>query len=73
MFLAPTPKGNLAARDLATKRGEKLKPGAINDRVQVLAERAGTPYIAGKKVTAHSLAGRAEHRPGASERTAGRA
>ncbi|MEU1221356.1 hypothetical protein [Streptomyces microflavus] len=55
VFQALTPKGNLAPRGLATKRGEKMKPGAINDRVQVLADRAGIPYIAGKKVTAHSL------------------
>ncbi|MEU7228890.1 hypothetical protein [Streptomyces chrestomyceticus] len=55
VFVALTVKGNLAPRKLATKRGEHLKPGAINDRVQVLADRAGVPYIAGKKVTAHSL------------------
>lgn len=55
IFVALTPKGNLAPRDLATKRGEHLKPGAINDRVQLLADRAGIPFIAGKKVTAHSL------------------
>ncbi|WP_030372451.1 tyrosine-type recombinase/integrase [Streptomyces rimosus] len=55
VFMALTVKGNLASRKLATKRGEHLKPGAINDRVQLLADRAGVPYIAGKKVTAHSL------------------
>ncbi|MEW1677979.1 hypothetical protein AB0O47_32800 [Streptomyces noursei] len=55
VFVALTTKGNLASRKLATKRGEHLKPGALNDRVQVLADRAGIPYIAGKKVTAHSL------------------
>ncbi|TQE34048.1 hypothetical protein Sipo8835_16145 [Streptomyces ipomoeae] len=55
VFVALTPKGNLAPRDLATKRGEHLKPGALNDRVQLLADRAGIPYIAGKKVTAHYL------------------
>lgn len=55
VFLALTSKGNLAPRDLATKRGAKLKPGAINDGVQVLAYRASIPYIAGQKVTAHSL------------------
>ncbi|MFD9248418.1 site-specific integrase [Streptomyces bottropensis] len=54
IFVALTPKGNLASRKLATKRGEKLKPGAINDRVQLVADRAGIPYIAGRKVTAHS-------------------
>ncbi|MEV0982125.1 tyrosine-type recombinase/integrase [Streptomyces sp. NPDC049915] len=55
VFVALTVKGNLASRKLATKRGEKMKPGAINDRVQLLADKAGIPYIAGKKVTAHSL------------------
>ena len=32
-----------------------MKGGAINDRVQLLASRAGIPYIGGKKVRAHSL------------------
>ncbi|MFB7312568.1 hypothetical protein [Streptomyces sp. NPDC056192] len=34
---------------------DRMKGGAINDRVQLLADKAGIPYIAGKKVTAHSL------------------
>ncbi|MEU0857520.1 tyrosine-type recombinase/integrase [Streptomyces griseofuscus] len=55
LFRALTVKGNLANRELATKRGDHMKGGAVNDRVQLLADRAGIPYIAGKKVTAHSL------------------
>ncbi|MFE7235919.1 tyrosine-type recombinase/integrase [Streptomyces sp. NPDC002405] len=55
VFRALTVKGNLANRTLATKRGERMKGGAINERLQRLADLAGIPYIAGKKVTAHSL------------------
>ncbi|MFE6782116.1 hypothetical protein ACFVFF_07630 [Streptomyces sp. NPDC057680] len=32
-----------------------MKGEAINARVQLLADRAGIPYISGQKVTAHSL------------------
>ncbi|MGA5521017.1 hypothetical protein ACPCK2_32960 [Streptomyces pseudogriseolus] len=32
-----------------------MKGGAVNDRVQLLASRAGIPYVGGKKVRAHSL------------------
>ncbi|TWD13096.1 ATP dependent DNA ligase-like protein [Streptomyces sp. T12] len=35
--------------------GERMKGGAVNDRVQPLASRAGIPYVGGKKVRAHSL------------------
>ncbi|MFE5652056.1 hypothetical protein ACFQ8Q_23380 [Streptomyces cyaneofuscatus] len=66
-FQALTSKGNLVPRDLATKRGEKLKPGAINGRVQVLADRAGIPYITGRPLSA----GRSAHRPGAGARAVG--
>ncbi|WP_406054006.1 hypothetical protein OG462_42560 [Streptomyces sp. NBC_01077] len=55
VFRALTPRGNLASRTLATKRGDRMKGDAINARVQLLADRAGIPYIAGQKVTAHSL------------------
>jgi integrase len=55
LFRALTVKGNLANRSRATVRGEHMKGGAINDRVQVLAARAGIPYIGENKVTAHSL------------------
>ncbi|MET9528225.1 hypothetical protein [Streptomyces coeruleorubidus] len=55
VFRALTPAGNLAPRTLATKRGDRMKGEAINKRVQLLADRAGIPYIANQKVTAHSL------------------
>ncbi|MEV7617579.1 hypothetical protein [Streptomyces sp. NPDC089799] len=32
-----------------------MRPGSINERIQVLAERAGVPYIDGRKVTSHSF------------------
>lgn len=53
LFRGLTVKGGL--RQPTEKRGEHMKPGSINDRVQALADRAGIPYIDGKKVTAHSL------------------
>lgn len=53
LFRGLTTKGGL--RQPTKKRGEHMKPGSINDRVQGLADRAGIPYIDGKKVTAHSL------------------
>ncbi|MGW1887776.1 hypothetical protein [Streptomyces sp. NPDC001970] len=55
LFRALTVKGNLASRALATQRGDRMKGGALNERVQHLADLAGIPYIAGRKVTAHSL------------------
>ncbi|MFB6839764.1 hypothetical protein [Streptomyces sp. NPDC056361] len=55
VFRALTPLGNLAPRTLAAKRGDRMKGSAINARVQLLADQAGIPYIAGQKVTAHSL------------------
>ncbi|WP_167455558.1 tyrosine-type recombinase/integrase [Streptomyces tirandamycinicus] len=55
LFRALTVKGNLANRTLATKRGDRMKGGALNERIQHLADLAGIPYIANKKVTAHSL------------------
>ncbi|MFE4089016.1 MULTISPECIES: hypothetical protein [Streptomyces] len=32
-----------------------MKGGAVNDRVQLLASRAGIPYVGERKVWAHSL------------------
>ncbi|WP_281156707.1 hypothetical protein [Streptomyces sp. HYC2] len=55
VFRALTIRGNLANRTLATKRRERMKGGAINERLQRLADLGGIPYRAGKKVTAHSL------------------
>ncbi|MER5482545.1 tyrosine-type recombinase/integrase [Streptomyces sp. NPDC002812] len=37
------------------ERGNRMRPGSINERVQILAERAGVPYIDGRKVTSHSF------------------
>ncbi|MEV5049429.1 tyrosine-type recombinase/integrase [Streptomyces griseoincarnatus] len=55
VFRALTVTGRLANRRLATRRGERMKGGAVNERVQLLASRAGIPYLGGKKVRAHSL------------------
>ncbi|WEO92664.1 hypothetical protein A6P39_000120 [Streptomyces sp. FXJ1.172] len=32
----------------------KMRPGSLNERLQLLADRAGVPYIDGKKVRSHS-------------------
>lgn len=55
VFRALTVTGCLANRSLAVRRGERMKGGAVNERVQLLAGRAGVPYIGGKKVQAHRL------------------
>ncbi|MEU2502376.1 MULTISPECIES: tyrosine-type recombinase/integrase [Streptomyces] len=55
VFRALTVTGRLANRTRATRRGDRMKGGAVNDRVQLLAGRAGIPYVGGKKVRAHSL------------------
>jgi hypothetical protein len=31
-----------------------MRPGSLNERLQLLAEQAGVPYIDGKKVASHS-------------------
>ncbi len=54
VFRALTVTGRLANRKLATRRG-RMKGGAVNDRVQLLASRAGIPYVGGRQVRAHSL------------------
>ncbi|MEV7676430.1 hypothetical protein [Streptomyces sp. NPDC088752] len=36
------------------ERGSRLAKGSLNERLQLLAKRAGVPYIDGKKVTSHS-------------------
>ncbi|MFD8978895.1 hypothetical protein [Streptomyces sp. NPDC059564] len=54
LFRALTRGGNLAPRTHATKRGEHMKGGSLNERLQHLAAKAGIPYIEGKKVSAHS-------------------
>jgi integrase len=44
----------LSALPDAVKRGTRMRPGSLNERLQLLATRAGVPYIDGKKVTSHS-------------------
>ncbi|QHA02170.1 tyrosine-type recombinase/integrase [Streptomyces broussonetiae] len=54
LFRALTKKGQLVKYPEDRKRGKKMRPGSLNERLQVLADRAGVPYIDGKKVTSHS-------------------
>ncbi|MER7141101.1 hypothetical protein ACIQGA_31275 [[Kitasatospora] papulosa] len=54
LFRALTVKGNLRKYPADRERGTKMGPGSLNERLQILAERAGVPYIDGKKVTSHS-------------------
>ncbi len=54
LFRALTPGGNLVKYKPDRKRGVRMRPGSLNERLQVLAERAGVPYIDNKKVTSHS-------------------
>ncbi|MEU0683526.1 hypothetical protein [Streptomyces albogriseolus] len=55
VFRALTVTGRLANRKLATRRGERMKGGAVNDRVQLFASRAGIPICRRAEVRAHSL------------------
>ncbi|MGW0562915.1 tyrosine-type recombinase/integrase [Streptomyces sp. NPDC003016] len=54
LFRALTVKGGLRSYPADRKRGTRMRPGSLNERLQLLAERAGVPYIDGKKVTSHS-------------------
>ncbi|RSS94248.1 hypothetical protein EF903_06840 [Streptomyces sp. WAC05292] len=54
LFRALTPGGKLVQYPSERKRGKKMRPGSLNERLQLLAERAGVPYIDGKKVSSHS-------------------
>jgi integrase len=54
LFRALTVKGNLRKYPADRKRGTKMRPGSLNERLQLLADQAGVPYIDGKKVTSHS-------------------
>ncbi|MEU5811564.1 hypothetical protein [Streptomyces sp. NPDC047718] len=53
MFRALTVKGELRKYPADRKRGVRMRPGSLDERLQELAERAGVPYIDGKKVTSH--------------------
>ncbi|MEV5979577.1 hypothetical protein [Streptomyces sp. NPDC052114] len=54
LFRALTAKGTLRRYPADRKRGVRMRPGSLNERLQLLAEHAGVPYIDGKKVTSHS-------------------
>ncbi|MGW7090067.1 tyrosine-type recombinase/integrase [Streptomyces sp. NPDC054871] len=54
LFRSLTVKGGLRSYPATRKRGKRMRPGSLNERLQLLAERAGVPYIDGKKVTSHS-------------------
>lgn len=47
-------KGGLRSYPAGRERGQSMRPGSLNERLQILAERAGVPYIEDKKVTSHS-------------------
>ncbi|MFE7072592.1 hypothetical protein ACFU96_21175 [Streptomyces sp. NPDC057620] len=61
-FYTCTVKCNLASRKLAAKHGDHTKGGVLNDRVQLLTDRASTPYIANLKFTAHGIRVGPKHR-----------
>ncbi|MEX2985644.1 hypothetical protein [Streptomyces sp. C36] len=54
LFRALTRGGNLVTYPADRKRGNRMRPGSLNERLQHLAEQAGVPYIDDKKVTSHS-------------------
>ncbi|MBV1940863.1 tyrosine-type recombinase/integrase [Streptomyces sp. BV286] len=54
LFRALTVKGDLRKYPESRKRGNRMRPGSLNERLQLVAEQAGVPYIDGKKVTSHS-------------------
>ncbi|MEU5181121.1 tyrosine-type recombinase/integrase [Streptomyces longwoodensis] len=54
LFRALTVKGNLVKYREDRKRGKRMRPGTLNERLQLLADRAGVPYIDGQKVRSHS-------------------
>ncbi|MFD8423511.1 hypothetical protein [Streptomyces sp. NPDC059466] len=54
LFRSLTVKGRLRSYPADRKRGTRMRPGSLNERLQLLAERAGVPYIDDMKVTSHS-------------------
>lgn len=54
LFRSLTVKGGLRSYPEDRKRGTKMRPGSLNERFQLLAERAGVPYIDGQRVRSHS-------------------
>ncbi|WP_331745745.1 hypothetical protein [Streptomyces virginiae] len=53
VFRALTVKGELRKYPADRKRGVLMRPGSLDARLRELAERAGVPYIDGRKVTSH--------------------
>lgn len=53
-FRALTVKGGLRSYPADRERGTRMRSGSLNERLQLLAERAGVPYTDGKKATSHS-------------------
>lgn len=47
-------KGGLRKYPETRKRGNRMRPGSLNERLQLLAEQVGVPFIDGKKVRSHS-------------------
>lgn len=54
VFRALTSKGQLRKYPEGRERSDRMAEGSSNERLQLLAERAGVPYIDDKKVTSHS-------------------
>ncbi|MFJ5143024.1 hypothetical protein [Streptomyces sp. NPDC088707] len=54
VFRALTSMGTLRKYPADRERGNRMAEGSLNERLQLLAERAGVPYIDNKKVTSHS-------------------
>ncbi|MFC8538014.1 hypothetical protein ACFUJY_29440 [Streptomyces sp. NPDC057249] len=54
LFRALTTQGTFRKYREGRKRGVHMGEGSLNERLQTLAERAGVPYIDGKKVRSHS-------------------
>ncbi|MFD7258423.1 hypothetical protein [Streptomyces sp. NPDC059874] len=55
VFRSLTAGGNPRTYPEGRKRGTRMRPGSLNERIQHLAGKAGLPYIDDRKVTAHSL------------------
>ncbi|MER7765193.1 hypothetical protein [Streptomyces sp. NPDC097619] len=53
LFRALTVKGRLRKYPPERERGLRMRSGSLDDRLQVLAARAGVPVIDGRKVTSH--------------------
>ncbi|MGW8889107.1 hypothetical protein [Streptomyces sp. NPDC055749] len=54
LFRALTAKGGLRAYRRPGSAGTRMRPGSLNERLQLLTDQAGLSYIDGTKVTSHS-------------------